>query len=77
MAPDPRRTVDAVRQVRLAFPDAVMVHTKRFYGGPEYNIHSHDPKTYANNLWIGSGATPKQAWWKAVPAALAASLKKA
>ena len=64
-APDPRRTEDAVRDVRAIFPNACMRHRRRGDGVHEYNIYQHPDYGAAYDGWLACGDTPKQAWWNA------------
>lgn len=66
MRPDPRRTADAVRQVRLAYPNAYITQQK---GGGGFAVFSGSG-AISRHL-IGQGQSVKGAWWNAVPKALA------
>jgi hypothetical protein len=69
MAPDPRRTGEAVRQVRAVYPNATQFQLR----DGTYVIH--EAWAGPSSQRLGHGATAKEAWWNAVPKALAKALQ--
>lgn len=60
----------AVRDVRAAYPSAMMLHLKSWEG---FYIYTSDPALQGAAL-IGTGKSPKEAWWNARTKALAVVL---
>lgn len=76
MKPDPRRTAEAVRLVRTVWPDAYQELRRIFNGEREYVVHKYEQENGEPhyNTYLSCGSTPKEAWWNAVPKALAKAL---
>lgn len=72
MRPEPRRTLEAVEQVRAVYPNAYIVQQSPRLSGGGFLIYSGAANISRDIL--GRGPTRKSAWWDAVPKALEKAL---